>query len=414
MSEIRVREDRLRKDLLELARYGAEQDGGVMRTALSEADMEARRWFKERMSEAGLRVREDAAANIIGRLDPMADSADAPCIAMGSHIDTVPHGGRFDGTLGICGGLEAIRAIRESKVPLPCALELLVLTDEEGSHYAGTFGSRAMFNLLLEDEIHQSRSSGKPSLADDLERIGKDPALIAQAVRSPSQFRAFLELHIEQGPILESLGVPIGVVEGIVAVHRYRIHVKGMAGHAGTTPMRMRDDALVKAARVITAVNEAVTAAGPSIVGTIGELSLYPGACNIIPGEVTMSLELRSMKESVIQPMQGHIEEIVRSVSNTRLDPILSKGGVDLDPVIMDAIEISCREGGILSHRMASGAGHDAMTFPPLGVPTGMIFIPCVDGRSHCPDENVTWKDAATGAQILADTVIRVARLRIK
>jgi len=413
VSKIRVREDRLRKDLLELARYGEEQDGGVMRTALSDADMEARCWFKDRMSEAGLRVREDAAANIIGRLDPMADSADTPCIAMGSHIDTVPHGGRFDGALGICGGLEAIRAIRESKVPLPCPLELLVFTDEEGSHYAGTFGSRAMFNLLLEDEIHRSRSSGKPSLAKDLERIGKDPERIAQAVRSPSNFRVFLELHIEQGPILESLGVPIGVVEGIVAVHRYTIHVKGMAGHAGTTPMRRRDDALVKAARVITAVNEAVTAAGPSIVGTIGELSLYPGAFNIIPGEVTMSLELRSMKESVIQPVQGHIEEIVRSVSNTRLDPLLSKGGVDLDPVIMDAIEISCREGGILFHRMASGAGHDAMTFPPLGVPTGMIFIPCVDGRSHCPDENITWKDAATGAQILADTVIRVAGLRI-
>ncbi len=385
-----------------------------MRPALSDADVEARRWFKDRMSEAGLRVREDAAANIIGRLDPTAGSADAPCIALGSHIDAVLHGGRFDGALGICAGLEAIRAIRESGLPLPCPLELLVFTDEEGRHYAGTFGSRAMFNLLVEDEIHRSRSAGKPSLAHDLKRMGKDPDLIAQAVRSPSEFRAFLELHIEQGPVLESLGIPIGVVEGIVAIHRYSIRVKGRAGHAGTTPMRMRDDALVKAARVITAVNEAVTSAGPTIVGTIGELTVPPGAFNIIPGEVTMSLELRSMKESVIQSVHGAIEEIVHSVSNARLEPLLSKSGVAMDPVVMDAIEMSCRERGILFHRMESGAGHDAMTFPPLGVPTGMIFIPCADGKSHCPDENITWKDAATGAHILADTVMRVASEKIK
>ncbi len=409
ISTIQVQEDRLRKDLLDLAQYGEEPGGGMMRMALSDADLEARRWFQARMRDAGLRVHEDAAANIIGRLDPTAGLIDAPCIAIGSHIDAVPHGGKFDGALGICAGIEAIRAIRESELPIPSLLELLVFTDEEGSHFAGTFGSRAMFNLLIEDEIHRSKGTGKFAMADSLQRMGKTPNRIGEAVRSPSEFRAFLEVHIEQGPVLESMGVPIGIVEGIVYVSRYFIHVKGESGHAGTTPMRMRDDALVKAARIITAVNDAVISTGPDIVGTIGELKVHPGAFNIIPGFVKMSLELRSIKETIIQSVLQTIREIVHSVDNARLEPILSKGGVAMDPVIMDTIELCCRERGIKFHRMGSGAGHDAMTFPPLGIPTGMIFIPCVEGRSHCPDEEIRWKDAAIGAQILADTVIRIA-----
>ncbi|MBW2307878.1 MAG: Zn-dependent hydrolase [Deltaproteobacteria bacterium] len=408
-SAIKVKEDRLRKDLLDLARFGEEPDGGIMRTALSDADLEARRWFQARMREAGLRVHEDAAANIIGRLDPAAGPTDAPCIAVGSHIDAVPHGGRFDGALGICAGLEAIRAIRESGLPIPSPLELLVFTDEEGRHFAGTFGSRAMFNLLIEGEIHRSKGTGKPSMAHSLERMGKDPGRIGEAARSPSEFRAYLELHIEQGPVLESVGAPIGIVEGIVDISRYFIRTKGESGHAGTTPMHMRDDALVKAARIITAVNDAVILAGPDIVGTIGELKVEPGAFNIIPGSVQMSLEIRSMKKAAVQSLHETIQEIVRSVDNARLEPILSKGGVVMDPTIMDTIELSCHEQGIHFHRMGSGAGHDAMTFPPLGIPTGMIFIPCVNGKSHCPDEEIRWEDAAVGAQILADTVIRIA-----
>jgi len=267
-----------------------------------------------------------------------------------------------------------------------------------------------MFNLLIEDEINRSKGPERPSMALSLQKIGKNPALIREAVRSPSEFRAFLEMHIEQGPVLESMGVPVGIVEGIVCISRYFIHVAGKAGHAGTTPMRLRDDALVKAARIITSVNDAMSAAGPDIVGTIGELNVYPGAFNIIPGGVQMTLEIRSMEESAIQKSAAAVQEIVGSVANARLEPILSKGGVFMDPAIMDAIELSCRERGTPCHRMVSGAGHDAMTFPPLGVPTGMIFIPCVEGRSHCPEEDIRWEDAAAGVQILADTVMRIAQ----
>lgn len=409
LSAIRVQEVRLRKDLEDLGEFGEAPGGGIMRTALSDADLEARRWFKRRMEEAGLRVREDAAANIIGRVDPTSGPAEGPCIATGSHIDAVLNGGKLDGALGICASLEALRAIGESGLPVPRPLELIVFTDEEGGHFAGTFGSRAMFNLLAEGEIFRSKGGGRPSLAQSLQRIGKDPEQISQAVRSPSEFQVFLELHIEQGPVLESLNIPIGIVEGIVSIDRFLLHVEGKAGHAGTTPMNLRDDALVKAARLITALNGVFRSAGPGLVGTIGELRVDPGAFNIIPGKVEMSLDLRSMKKIPLRSVRKQIREVAHSMGNVRIETLLSKGGVSMDPRIMKGIEISCRERGVRWKRMGSGAGHDAMTFPTQGIPTGMIFVPCIDGKSHCPEEDICWEDAALGAQILADTIMRIA-----
>ena len=409
ISAVRVQEGRLRKDLEDLGKFGETPGGGMMRTALSDADLEARRWFKRRMQEAGLKVREDTAANIIGRVDPTSGPPEGPCIATGSHIDAVLNGGKFDGALGICASLEALRAIRESGLPIPRPLELLVFTDEEGGHYAGTFGSRAMFNLLAEGEIFLSKGIGRPSLAQSLQRMGKDPEQISQAVRSPCEFQAFLELHIEQGPVLDSLDIPIGIVEGIVFIDRYLLQVSGEAGHAGTTPMNLRDDALVKAARLIIALNKVFRSARPGLVGTIGELKVHPGAFNIIPGKVEMSLDLRSMKKTPLQSVRKQIQKIAHSIGNVRVETLLSKGGVNMDSRIMKNIEISCRERGVRWKRMGSGAGHDAMTFPTRDIPTGMIFVPCIDGKSHCPEEAIRWEDAALGAQILADTILRIA-----
>jgi hydantoinase/carbamoylase family amidase len=409
ISRIKVNKARLRKDLEDLGKFGEEPDGGILRPALSDADVKAREWFKGRMRDAGLQVREDAVANIIGRLEPASGAQGAPCIATGSHIDAVLHGGKFDGAAGLCCSLEALRAIQASGIPVPCPLELIVFTDEEGGHYAGTFGSRAMFNLLVEDEIYKSKGAGRPFMAQSLERMGKDPAQYTRAVRSPSEFRAFLELHIEQGPVLDSLGIPVGVVEGIVAIDRHMIEVGGKAGHAGTTPMRLRDDALVKAAGIVTAVNRAVRSLGPDMVGTIGEMKVHPGAFNIIPGKVEMTLDLRSMKKSILKTARGKIREILRSIPGARLETALSKNGSRMDPRIMGLLEESCRQRGVSWKRMGSGAGHDAMTSPTRGIPTGMIFIPCKEGKSHCPDESIRWKDATIGAQILADTIVRIA-----
>jgi len=408
-SSLKANKRRLRKDLESLGKFGEGPDGGILRTALSDADLQAREWFKGRMRDAGLWVREDAVANIIGRLEPASGAQGAPCIATGSHMDAVLHGGKFDGAVGLCCSLEALRAIQESGLSIPCPLELIVFTDEEGAHYAGTFGSRAMLNLLVEDEIYKSRGSGCPFLAQSLERMGKDPRQSGKAARSPSEFRAFLELHIEQGPVLDSLGIPVGVVEGIVAIDRHMIEVEGKAGHAGTTPMRLRDDALVKAAGFITAVNREVRSLGSDIVGTIGEMKVHPGAFNIIPGRVEMTLDLRSMKKSLLRSARGKIHEVLRSIPGARMETVLSKDGSRMDRKIMELIEEVCRQRGVSWKRMGSGAGHDAMTFPTRGIPTGMIFIPCKDGKSHCPEESIRWEDAAIGAQVLADTIVRIA-----
>ncbi len=409
ISAIRIKEDRLRQDLLDLGRFGETAGGGISRTALSDADLAARRWLKERMRGGGLKVREDAAANIIGRMDPSSGPNGTRCIATGSHIDAVAQGGKYDGALGICAGLEALRAIQESGLSLPCPCELLVFTDEEGSHFAGTFGSRAMFNLLQEGEVEKSRGEGMASLGQDLRRMGKDPQRIAEAGRSPSEFRSFLELHIEQGPVLEGMGVPIGIVDGIVHLGRYLIRVIGKSGHAGTTPMHLRDDALIKAAGIVTAVNEVLRSAGSEIVGTIGEFRVQPGAINIIPGQVEMSLDLRSMREEKLTWVRRQIEKIVLSTDKAGMETILTKGGVRMDPDVMMEIELSCRDRGILFHRMWSGAGHDAMTFPMVNIPAGIIFIPCVGGKSHCPDEDIHFENACLGAQVLADTMARLA-----
>ena len=409
-SAIRINPGRLEQDLGELGNFGEVAGGGIMRTALSDADLSARDWLKDRMADAGLNVREDGAANIIGRWNPEPDLADSPCIAFGSHSDAVPNGGKFDGALGICAGLEAVRAIREGGISIPCPLELLVLTDEEGSHFAGTFGSRAMLDLLAEGEINKSKGAGQPSIAESLRRAGKNPGEIDRGVRSPSEFLAFLEVHIEQGPVLESLGVPIGIVEGIVFIERYILRTSGQSGHAGTTPMRLRDDALIKAAKIILAVNEAVLAGGPDIVGTIGNVEVHPGAFNIIPGRADLLLELRSLREPVLASVRAAIQEILRTSEGSEMQPLLSKGGVRLDLKIMQTIELACRGRGVASHRLGSGAGHDSMTFQARGIPTGMIFVPCKEGKSHSPEEAIRMEDAAWGTQILTDTILRLAQ----
>jgi hydantoinase/carbamoylase family amidase len=264
-----------------------------------------------------------------------------------------------------------------------------------------------MLDLLLEGEIYRSRSEDKPSLSADLLRIGKDPARIAEAIRQPTEFRAFLEVHIEQGPILNA-AIPIGIVEGMVFLERHIIRVVGQCGHAGTTPMQLRDDALVKAARIITGVHEALIHSGTDMVGTIGNLQVYPGVFNIIPGRVDMFLDLRAMDELTLDSGRNAIREIVKSETNAQAELILSKGGISLDADIMKAIEESCRERAIPCTRMGSGAGHDAMSFQTKGIPSGMIFIPCEEGKSHGPEENVRWEDAARSAQVLADVVIRI------
>lgn len=400
----KINGDRLWADLMALGEIGYAQGQGVTRTALSEADLAGRAWLVGKFEEAGLTVATDAALNVIGRL--ACGTPGAGLVALGSHLDTVPQGGRFDGMLGVLAGLECVRTIREHGIALPWNLEVINFTDEEAAHHAGTVGSRAMMGLLAEGELDKSVGQGRRSFADDLRAAGKDPARIGEARRDPGEFRCYLELHIEQGRRLESAGIQIGAVTAIVGIYRYLVTVEGEAAHAGSTPMALRDDALVKAAPVFTLLPEWVRQRNPEMVGTIGRVELFPGATNVVPGRCRFVVEVRSQRA---QDMV-HLRETLRSYAAARpgwqVETIFEKDATPCAEQFVQAVADAATAEGLSCLRMPSGAGHDAQSLAAAGVPTGMIFVPCRRGVSHNPQEWIEPVQAAHGCQVLLRTLL--------
>lgn len=399
--------DRLWSDLMALGKIGFGQGRGMNRPALSGADIAAREWLIERMNQAGLDIRVDAAANVIGRLKAGAPLSEK-ILLIGSHLDTVPQGGMFDGALGIAAGLECVRVIRENGIKLPWDLEIVDFSDEEAAYNAGTVGSRAMIGQLKPDEIFVSKTKGGSTFAAEMERMGKDPARIGEAVRDPKIFQWVLELHIEQGSRLESEGIEIGAVTGIVGIYRYIVTVKGEAGHAGTTPMHLRDDALVKAAPVFVMLPQWVQETNREMVGTIGQVTLEPGATNVIPGVCTFIVELRSMKASDMVSVRERLQSWAAAQRNVSVKTIYEKNSVSLSGPLLDAVIRAAESEGLSYMRMPSGAGHDAQSFAPF-VPSGMIFVPCKNGKSHCPEEWIEPDQAADGCRVLLRTILELA-----
>jgi len=395
----RIDGDRLWADLMALGEIGYAEGRGVTRTALSEADLAGKAWLVRKFEEAGLTVTTDPAYNVIGRL-PCGTSG-AGLVAVGSHLDTVPQGGKFDGMLGVLAGLECVRTIREHGIDLPWNLEVINFTDEEAAHNAGTVGSRAMLGLLEGGELEKSVKAGRPSFAEDLRRAGKDPARIGAARRDPREFASYLELHIEQGRRLESEGVQIGAVTAIVGIYRYLVTVEGEASHAGTTPMSLRDDALVKAAPVFTLLPAWVRERNPEMVGTIGQVELHPGATNVVPGRCKFVVEVRSQEKADMIHIREVLKGYVAERGGWRMETILEKAGTPCAEPLIQAVETAAAAEGLSCIRMPSGAGHDAQSFAAAGVPTGMIFTPCRRGMSHSPEEWIEPAQAAQGCQVL-------------
>ena len=407
-SPVAINPERLFSEILELGKIGYSEGKGVTRLALSEEDMAARAWLKERMEDAGLDVRIDPAFNMIGTLRSRR-KMDERVVVIGSHLDTVPQGGRFDGAVGVLAGLECVRFLRENAIDLPWDLEIINFTDEEGTHNAGTVGSRAMMGLLQEGEIFVSKTKNIPSFAENLKRRGGYPDRVTEAFRPSSTFRAMIELHIEQGPLLESKGIPIGVVTGIVGIHRHVVKVVGRASHAGTTPMHLRDDALVKAAPIFFLLPQWVRARNREMVGTIGQLSLEPDAANVVPGECRFVVELRSMESRDMMEVREILAEWVASHVRGSVQTIYEKDSVALSEAMIKTIIRAAEIEGLPYLKMVSGAGHDAQSFAPF-VPTGMIFIPCRGGKSHCPDEWVDPEAIAHGCRVLVRTILELAK----
>jgi len=396
---------RLERRIKKLAEFGA-SDTGSQRVAFSDADVEARAYFKSLMNEAGLAVHVDFAGNLIGRRD--GRNNDLPPIMFGSHIDTVPSGGAYDGTLGSLAALEVMELLKSKGIATDHPLEMIVFTDEEG----GLTGSRAIVGDLGSDALKVKSHSGK-TIAAGIKLIGGDPSRLSEMKRSKGDLKAFLELHIEQGAILENENIDIGIVEGIVGIEWWNVTIEGAANHAGTTPMNLRQDAVIAGSMFALAVNEVVNSFEGQQVATVGRFRAEPGAPNVIPGKVDLSLEIRDLSADKILKVFREIEKRAVAIAEETRTTI-SFDHVDVaavpaltDPSIKKLIEASAKELGLSYKYMPSGAGHDAQDMAKI-TPTGMIFVPSRGGISHSPKEFTSAEDMANGASVLAGTILAI------
>jgi beta-ureidopropionase / N-carbamoyl-L-amino-acid hydrolase len=405
---LRINLPRLQKDLEDLGEIGKTPEGGVWRSSFSEADMEARRWYLKRLEEAGLQHWVDVAGNIYARV-----GEGNPSVLAGSHLDSVPNGGRFDGALGVMAAFECLRSIKDHGVRTKMPIEAVAFTDEEG-RFGGFVGSYAVIGNLPYEEILRRRDLRGMPLADAMRDVGLDPSKIGEARRDSKDIKAYVELHIEQGPILESMGVPIGVVQGIVAGSRTWITFHGRADHAGTTPMAMRKDAFLGAAEFGLRARELVLTEGSgTTVGTVGVVELKPGASNIVPEAAFLTLDLRDMSWDVLQRLLERVGALAHEIAEkwgleVTVERMRLSEPAQMSPHIQEVIDEMARDLGHRTHWMNSGAGHDAQVMAKIAE-AGMIFVPSRQGRSHSPAEFTDWDQIENGANVLLNTLLRLA-----
>lgn len=397
---LRIDGDRLVRDLETLATIGADAQEGVTRIAYSREDREGREWVRAEFAALGLSETTDSAGNDTW-VYPGTESGLAP-IALGSHTDTVPNGGRYDGALGVLSALAAVRALHQENRRLRHPVEVINFAAEEATMSGATFGSRAMAGTLAPDVV-QHRAWDSRTVADHLRDAGLDPDRVTEARRTKGP-AAFLELHIEQGRRLETQRKPIGVVEGIAGIRRYEVTVNGYANHAGTTLMQDRQDALVMAAPYILQVKAVAEQHG--IVGTVGKMDILPGSPNVIPGQVIINLEIRGLEEDVLDRAEQQLEEEAGKLQAAFVQTSY-KPSVDSDPLLVQALVAACEDNGYDYTRMASGAGHDAMCMADLA-PQAMLFVPSRNGVSHSPDEYTSPEDCVAGAQVLGTALLHL------
>jgi beta-ureidopropionase / N-carbamoyl-L-amino-acid hydrolase len=406
--------DRLLADLHALSAIGGGADGAVDRLAWSEPDLTGRRWFADRIRDAGLEPRVDGALNVFGHLG----GSTGPWLLTGSHLDSVPSGGRLDGAYGAVAALEVLRTLTEAGDPLAAQVEIVGFADEEGVRFeVGLIGSLALVGELDVDRLRRGRDWLGVPIPQVLATAGRDVERMLEAKQHRPSIKGFVELHIEQGPRMEADGIELAVVTGIVGVHRQRLRVIGTQNHAGTTPIKLRHDAGRAAARAASELYELVQAADRDAVANIGSMQFDPGGVNVIPGEAEFTLEVRHLEERVVR-------QIVQ-VFTTRLDLICAEEGcraevellswvppAPMDATVTAALDQACRELGRQPARLSSGAGHDAAVLS-RHVPTGMLFVPSVGGVSHSPRETTSDEHLILGAQALLRG-IRAATARIK
>jgi N-carbamoyl-L-amino-acid hydrolase len=405
----------LRTRIEALSMFGRPSGGtfadGVSRVAYTDADIAGRKYVMDLMRTAGLEPRLDPAGNIFGR--HRGGDAALPPILFGSHIDSVPNGGNFDGDLGTLAAIAAIEALDAAAIRTRHPLEVVVWAAEEGVAFnRGLSASRIVAGDVAPSDMDQVWNGMRRG--DAIKRIGGDPERIMDARKPKGSWHAYLELHIEQGGLLERQQLSIGVVQGIVAIERYEARITGFANHAGTTPMNERQDAAIAAAHLTLAVREIVTSRPGRQVGTVGKLDIHPNAPNVVPGSATLIIELRDLSVDLLRAIGSEIRARAAAIaSETKttiaVTPVSANPPALADATVQGLIETAAAGLALRSQRMPSGAGHDAQMMAQL-CPMGMIFVPSVGGISHSPRELTGWTDCANGANVLLRSVVAIDR----
>ena len=408
-STLRINPDRMLDTFNQLALIGGTGDGGVNRTTFSEAHLAARKWFREQIKSSGFEFKTDGAGNHSAVLT--CGRSNVQTLLIGSHLDSVPKGGRFDGALGVVAAFEVLRTVKENGISLKLNLEAMDFTDEEGTHLS-LFGSSALAGHLHPDDL-KNPYSGRENFAAGLARAGLTEEGLLQAKRSKESIAGYLELHIEQGKRLERAGINIGVVSAIVGYGSYRMSYLGRADHAGSTTMEDRLDAGQGVAAFILEVRETVMRDFPNCVANVGKLEFVPGASNIVPARADFLLEFRSPDANQLSQLDLTLTELAEQKAKQfglqlKAEPLGKHLPNLMSSEIQNAFQKSCHDLGLSSTVLASGAIHDAQSLVDI-CPIGMIFIPSVDGASHAPREFTRWEDCVNGANVLLQTVLRLA-----
>ncbi|MFI5340185.1 MAG: Zn-dependent hydrolase [Candidatus Methylomirabilales bacterium] len=405
--------DRLLADLETFSTIGGDGMGGVTRLAFSPDDQSARRLFQDKLAAAGLHVRVDAIGNVFGRRGGRENGL--PPLMLGSHLDSVPNGGRFDGPLGVLSALEVIRALDEARTEMRRPVEVACFAAEESSRFgSGTLGSKAVVGKLRPEMLDTLRDAEGRTLAETLRECGLSPDRLGEARRRSGEYHAYLELHLEQGVVLEQAGIPVGLVTGIAAPSRFRVTYTGRADHSGATPMGLRRDALVAGAELVLSVRRVVLAHGSSTsVGTVGVLRVQPGAMNVIPGQASLGIDLRDIDAAAKRRIAKKVQTAARRIArkwklDVSIETLTDESPVPLSARVRQVSAAACQACGIPFLELPSGAGHDAMYIAEIAE-TGMIFVRCREGISHNPAEFVEPQDIAAGAAVLAETALRLA-----
>jgi allantoate deiminase len=400
--------ERLWRRISDLGDIGKQEGGGVTRLSFTDEERAAKDRVASYMEEAGLSVYEDAAGNLFGRRE--GRDSDLPAVLIGSHVDSVYNGGNFDGALGVLAGVEVMQTMEEQGIDTEHPIEVVAFTDEEGVRFSfGMIGSRALAGKLTPEDLTRYKDENGVSIAEAMRAYGLDPEKIGEVARPEDSIKAYVELHIEQGRVLENENLPAGVVTGIAGPVWLHFSLEGETGHAGATPMNLRHDALAAAAEIVGIIETEAAKTGTS-VGTIGQLEVEPGGINIIPGKARFSLDLRDIDEGVRDGVEGRILEEAEEACRRRgvkleIETLQRLAPAPCSDLVRSAAERACEKLGIRPHALPSGAGHDGMQLTDL-CPMGMIFVRSKNGVSHNPDEWSSQEDCAVGGNVLYHAVL--------